>query len=173
MRFAFILPATLLCGLSALIGFSAAHAADPNRQAEVSTLGAEVMPFELKATTHLFTKTSDGGVQQVVAKNPKDHTQIKLIREHLQDITDQFAKGDFSAPTHIHGAEMPGLTELQNAAESEIGIHYRDLPDGGEVRYSTSNPSLVTALHRWFNAQLTDHGADAKQGHAHHAKMHE
>jgi hypothetical protein len=33
---------------------------------------------------------------------------------------------------------------------------------------------LVGALHKWFDAQLSDHGADAMEGHHHdHAKMHE
>ena len=27
---------------------------------------------------------------------------------------------------------------------------------------------LVAALHQWFDAQLSDHGKDAVQGHAHH-----
>jgi hypothetical protein len=47
-----------------------------------------------------------------------------------------------------------------------IRIDYKDLSDGGEVRYSSSHPPLVAALHRWFDAQLSDHGADAKKGHA-------
>ncbi|MEO6986654.1 MAG: aspartate carbamoyltransferase, partial [Paralcaligenes sp.] len=156
MRFAFVVPATVLCGLSALFNASVASTADSSRQAEVSARGAEVMPFDLNATTHLFTKTSNGGVQQVVARNPKNRTQIKLIREHLHDIADQFGKRNFSAPTHIHGTEMPGLAQLKKAKPGEISIHYKDLSNGGEVQYSTANVSLVSALHRWFDAQLSD-----------------
>ncbi|MEO8839564.1 MAG: aspartate carbamoyltransferase [Herbaspirillum sp.] len=173
MRLVFILPVTVFCGLGALINFSVASAAGPSRQAEVSARGAQVMPFDLKETTHLFTKTNDGGIQQVVAKNPQNRMQIKLIREHLQEISNQFGKGDFSAPMQIHGAEMPGLKELKKARPGEILINYKALSDGGEVEYSTSNATLVAALHRWFDAQLSDHGADAKQGHAHHSMMHE
>ncbi len=131
------------------------------------------MPFDLKATTHLFTKTSNGGVQQVVAKNPKNRTQTKLIREHLHDIADQFRNGDFSAPMHIHGMGMSGLAQLKKAKPGEISINYKDLPNGGEVQYSSANVSLVSALHHWFDAQLSDHGTDAKQGYAHHGMGHE
>src|SRR6476661_8385628 len=45
------------------------HASDSARQAEVARRGADVMPFDLKATTHVFTKTADGGVQRVVAQS--------------------------------------------------------------------------------------------------------
>jgi hypothetical protein len=155
------------CSLFAVSVSAATAAADPSRQAEVSVRGAEVMPFALKATTHIFTKTDDGGVQQVVAKDPQDTEQIRLIREHLQQIADQFKAGNFSAPAQIHGEAMPGLSELSHAKPGEIAIRYQDLNNGGQVRYSTSNASLVAALHRWFDAQLSDHGADAMAGHEH------
>src|SRR5665647_503568 len=80
----------------------ASHAADPQRQAEVANRGAEVMPFSLKATTHIFTKTADGGTQRVVAKRATDSKQVRLVREHLHEIQVQFQKGDFSGPSHIH-----------------------------------------------------------------------
>ena len=42
--------------------------AEAQRQAEVSKLGKDVMPFTLAATTHVFSKSETGGTQQVVAK---------------------------------------------------------------------------------------------------------
>lgn len=163
---------TALCGLAMFIACTAASAAEPGRQAEVSARGATVMPFELKATTHLFSKTGDGGVQQVVAKAPRDGAQIRLIRAHLREIAEQFAAGNFSAPARIHGASMPGLPELREAGPGQVGVRYEDLPAGGQILYSTASAPLVAALHRWFDAQLSDHGADAKAGTAHHGDMH-
>lgn len=145
-----------------------AKAADAERQAEVAKLGADVMPFSLKATTHVFTKTAEGGVQRVVAKRASDAPQVKLVREHLRDIQTQFLKGDFSGPTHIHGTEMPGLADLKAAKPGQVAIDYKDVAAGAELTYRTSEPKLVTALHRWFDAQLADHGADAMAGHEHH-----
>jgi hypothetical protein len=40
--------------------------ADEQRQAEVAGHGKDVMPFSLAATTHIFTKTAEAGIQQVV-----------------------------------------------------------------------------------------------------------
>lgn len=135
------------------------------RQAEVADRGKDVMPFSLAATTHIFTKTAEGGNQQVVARNPADAAQARMIRQHLQEIRDQFLKGDFSGPSHIHGQDMPGLADLKASRPGQIAIDYKELKAGAQLTYTTSDASLVTALHQWFDAQLTDHGKDAKEGH--------
>lgn len=138
------------------------------RQAEVAQRGKEVMPFSLAATTHIFSKTAQGGVQQVVAKKSDDGEQVRLTRLHLQEIREQFLKGDYSGPTRIHGQDMPGLADLKAAAPGQIVITYKDIKGGAELAYTTENTALVAALHRWFDAQLSDHGKDAMAGHAGH-----
>lgn len=152
----------------------AAHMAEmakAQRQAEVSHRGKDVMPFSLPATTHIFTKTADGGIQQVVARKATDTAQVKLVRQHLREIREQFLKGDFSGPAHIHGMDMPGLAELQAARPGQIAIAYQDIKGGAQLAYSTSEASLVAALHRWFDAQLSDHGKDAMAGHDQHHRL--
>lgn len=139
------------------------------RQADVAQRGQAVMPFSLAATTHIFTQTPQGGIQQVVVKNGDDAEQIRLTREHLQEIREQFLKGDYSGPTRIHGQDMPGLAELKAAAPGQIAIGYKPVEGGAELNYTTANAALVAALHRWFDAQLADHGKDAMAGHAGHA----
>jgi hypothetical protein len=142
-------------------------AADPERQAEVSERGAQVMPFKLSATTHVFTKTPVGAVQKVVVKDPEDAAQIELIRRHLSYIADRFSRGDFSGSTEVHGVQMPGLADLKKAKPGEISVHYQDLVNGGQIEYSTRKANLIVALHKWIDAQLSDHGPDAHEGHAH------
>ena len=147
-------------------------AADARRQADVVQRGKDVMPFDVKASTHIFTKTTDGGIQRVVAKNVNDATTTKSVRSHLQDIRKEFLAGDFAGPAHIHGEDMPGLAELRSAKPGQVRIGYRDVKGGAELVFKTSDPGLVTALHRWFDAQLSDHGPDAMDGHQHgHAGM--
>lgn len=141
------------------------------RQADVAQRGKDVMPFSLAATTHIFSKTAQGGVQQVVVKDASDAEQVRLTRLHLREIREQFLKGDFSGPIRIHGQDMPGLAELKAAGSGQISIAYADLKDGAELRYTTASPALVTALHRWFDAQLADHGKDAMAGHVGHGSM--
>jgi hypothetical protein len=90
------------------------------------------------------------------------------VRQHLRDIQTQFLKGDFSGPSHIHGNEMPGLAELKAAKPGHVTIEYKDVVGGAELTYRTADANLVSALHSWFDAQLSDHGADAMAGHHHH-----
>jgi hypothetical protein len=144
--------------------------ADAQRQAEVAGRGKDVMPFSLAATTHVFTKTAEGGVQKVVAKNSANAAQVKLVRQHLQEIRDQFLKGDFSGPSHIHGQDMPGLADLKLAKPGQIAIVYKEVKGGAELAYNTTDASLVAALHKWFDAQLSDHGKDAMEGHVGHGE---
>jgi len=146
----------------------ASETASEARQKEVARRGAQVMPFSLARTLHVFAKTPNGGVQQVIAKDKSDGEQIGLIREHLTTIAGEFARGDFSAPEKIHGRDMPGLEELENAKPGQLKIEYKELPDGGQIAYSTDNPELIHALHQWFDAQLADHAAYAMPGHGGH-----
>lgn len=166
-----LLAFVIVYGLFSFSDLAQAETADSARQAEVSARGTHVMPFDLKATTHIFIKTLHGGIQQVVAKKAGDNHQIRLIREHLTLIAKHFSAGNYAEPTSIHGANMPGLAELESAHSGDIVIMYHPLPNGGEIRFTTSRPELVNALHKWFDAQLSDHGSNAMEGHDHAAMM--
>jgi len=120
-----------------------------------------VMPFDMSATVHIFKMTKSGGVQRVVAKDPGAVDQIVRIQQHLHDESVKFQRGDYSDPSKLHGADMPGLKELQDGA-SQIKVSYAALPTGAEITFETADLHLQTALHRWFGAQLSEHGADAK-----------
>ncbi|MGI3223094.1 aspartate carbamoyltransferase [Streptomyces sp. GTA36] len=136
----------------------------PGRQEAVAERGRTVMPFDLEETTHHFTPTRTGGVQDVVADQPDDAQQVSLIRTHLQQEAKAFGRGDFGDPAQIHGDDMPGLTELQDGYKG-IEVRYRERPDGATLTYTTDEPALVDALHDWFEAQLGDHGDHAEAGH--------
>ena len=133
----------------------------PERQASVAERGAEVMPFDLDATTHRWTATADGVVQVVVADDPGDARQIALVREHLRSEAERFAAGDFSDPAAIHGQDMPGLALLRGHG-GRISVAYRELDSGAELVFTTADQELVAALHDWAEAQLADHGPHAE-----------
>jgi hypothetical protein len=129
-------------------------------QAVVHEMGGHVMPFDLGETTHIFEMTESGGVQQVIADDPGDSAQVELIQMHLQHEAMRFAAGDFSDPASLHGSGMPGIPEM-SAGFERIRVEYAVLPDGGQITFTTDDLHLITAVHRWFGAQLSDHGADA------------
>ncbi len=159
---------TLLLALLIPVSAQAAEKASDAGQDEVARRGAHVMPFDLEQTTHIFIKTEKGGIQQVIVKESSNTGQIKLIRAHLLKISREFMQGDFSDPAKIHGENMPGLAELRKAKPELIRIDYKELAEGAQIDYSTSDPGLIKAIHQWFDAQLNDHERHAVPGHDHH-----
>lgn len=150
----------LSCAASAMLAAAAETPAPAGtqRQQEVREKGAAVMPFSLDQTLHTFDKTDTGGVQRVRAANAD---QVAMIRSHLRSIAQSFTARDFSAPAHIHGADMPGMAEMKAAKPDELTVGYRELDDGAELDYVSHSPAIIAAVHRWFDAQLADHGRDA------------
>lgn len=136
------------------------------RQQDVRDKGAQVMPFALERTTHSFDKTADGGVQRVRVRGDAPG-QVAMIRSHLSEIADAFARRDFTQPATIHGADMPGLAEIRASRPDELDVTYREIEGGAEITYSAHTPEIVAAVHRWFDAQLSDHGRDATTATAH------
>jgi hypothetical protein len=132
-----------------------------DRQAEVAERGAEVMPFDLDATTHRFEPTGTGLVQTVVSDDPADAEQVGLIRGHLADEAERFRQGDYRDPAAIHGDDMPGLAELEAGAE-RVTVTLHEVADGARLTFASDDPDLVDALHRWGEAQTTDHGSHAE-----------
>jgi hypothetical protein len=104
--------------------------------------------------------TEAGGIQEVISDDPTDDAQISLIRQHLQHEAARFRAGDFSDPTSLHGSEMPGVRDLSQGA-AQITIEYAELPGGAQIMFTTADSHLLTALHRWLGAQLSDHASDA------------
>lgn len=152
-RLARLAPFVLLLG--------SAGALAQSTQQHVHQMAGGVMPFDVSKTVHIFKMTETGGVERVVAKDPRAMDQVALIRQHLQHEAENFQRGNYSDPAMLHGAAMPGLKELQQGA-AHVKVSYASLPAGAEIKFETTDLRLLTSLHRWFGAQLSEHGADAK-----------
>ncbi len=120
-----------------------------------------IMPFSVSKTLHIFRMTESGGVQQVVARDLSDTGQVSLIRRHLKRDTRKSQCGDYSDPAKLHSEDIPGLKELQSGV-SRIKVSYAELPTGVTITFRTTDLHLITAIHCWFGAQLSEHGANAR-----------
>ncbi len=129
------------------------------RQHDVRQRSTHVMPFSMDATMHQFRPTKTGGLM-VVTVHDGDVKQVALVRAHLQKEAALFARGNYGDPAYIHGKNMPGLASL-SAGAKRISVRYAQLSDGASITFQTVDPPLITALHRWFAAQVSDHGDDA------------
>jgi hypothetical protein len=149
---------------SVFLVFNCSHGAMAQTQQEhVHGMSHAVMPFDISKTMHIFTMTDTGGVERVIVRDKRQTDQAALIQQHLRKEAARFQRGDYSDPATLHGATMPGLKELQAGAK-RIDVKYSDLPDGGEITFETNDRHLLTAIHRWFGAQLSEHGPDATAG---------
>jgi hypothetical protein len=155
--------ATAVAGALAL-GIVALAAAEPDglarRRAEVARRGEQVMGFDPDRTTHRFTPVATGGVETVTADDPGDTGEIARIRTHLEFERGRFESGDFDDPMAIHGHAMPGLDVLRTGARAgRLRVAYGEVAGGGRLAYASGDAEVVAAIHRWFEAQVADHGA--------------
>lgn len=147
--------------LAIVLAMLCVTAAAQSTQQHVHSMAHQVMPFDTSKTLHVFRMTETGGVMRVVARDAQASEQIDLIRQHLRHEATQFEAGSYADPATLHGADMPGLKEIQAGAAS-IKVVYAELPLGASISFETRDMYLLTALHRWFGAQLSEHGADAR-----------
>jgi len=150
----------LLAAGTCVVGWTS-RATAQTVQEHVHSSAHTVMPFDMTKTVHIFRMTEQGGVQRVVTKDASAKEQAALIQQHLEHEAERFQQGDYSDPGMLHGKDMPGLKELRTGG-SKIKVSYLALPEGAEISFSTDDRHLLTAIHRWFGAQLSEHGADAK-----------
>jgi hypothetical protein len=143
----------------------AGHAAESGRQAEVARRGADVMPFSLEATTHIFSKTADGTQRR---GEESWRWQVRLVREHLRDIETQFRKGDFRARP-IHGARCRAGAARAAKPTNVDCIQERPRRRGAALNRQIPFGSLRCTP---GSTQVSDHGADAMAGHPHHSGSH-
>ncbi|HKR34856.1 MAG TPA: hypothetical protein VJT10_08450 [Steroidobacteraceae bacterium] len=150
----------LLAAGTCLVGWTG-RAPAQTPQEHVHSSAHTVMPFDMSKTVHIFRMTEQGGIQRVVIKDSSAKEQVSLIQQHLKHEAERFQTGDFSDPEKLHGTDMPGLKDLQKGG-SKMRVSYAALSDGAEITFSTGDRHLLTAIHRWFGAQLSEHGADAR-----------
>ncbi|MCI0661010.1 MAG: cytochrome c, partial [Acidobacteria bacterium] len=79
----------------------------------VNERGDKVMGFTHEKTIHRFRLMTDGGLIEIVARDPNDVTSRDQIRAHLREIEQKFTAGDFTAPALIHAQTPPGLTVIK------------------------------------------------------------
>ena len=124
--------------------------------AQVDKRGDEAMGFSHKKTTHHFRLLADGGAIEVTANDPADATSREQVRGHLAHIAKLFAEGNFAIPMLVHAQKPPGSESMQQL-RGEIQHRYEEMPAGGRVRISTTNPKALAAVHEFLRFQIEDH----------------
>jgi hypothetical protein len=132
-----------------------------HRQQMIHSESHMVMPFDMNKVTHYFIKNDSGGVLIIKIKDINDTVQVMLVREHLKKEYQLFSKGDFTDPQMLHGKNMPGLKVLSKSKD-KYKVKFEELPEGADLNFISEDTKVINAIHQWFDAQLKDHGNDAK-----------
>lgn len=107
-------------------------------------------------STHSFRLFADGGAIELRATNATDETTVAAIRGHLQEITQQFDKGNFSTPAFVHGYTPDGVAQLEQLRNA-IGYRYEPLDRGGRIRMTTKSTDALAAIHAFMRFQVIEH----------------
>lgn len=123
--------------------------------------GKRVMGVDQYTSSHVFESLSDGGRIEL-QRDVDDSLGVRVIRAHMQDVAARFSTGDFSLSADVHGThEIPG-TATMRSSRAAIRYVYRELPRGGEVRLTSSEGAVITAIHEFLAFQRSDHGTKHK-----------
>jgi hypothetical protein len=120
-----------------------------------------VMPFDMNKVIHYFIKNDSGGVLTIKVKKKMDSAQAPLIQSHLKKECTLFSNADFRDPKALHGMNMPGL-KILTESKGKYNVKYKKLSDGAQLIFTSKDSVIINAIHLWFDAQLRDHGTDAK-----------
>ena len=151
-------------------GATAPSPAADSSFAAVQARGASqrAMGVDQYTSMHRFDALPDGGRIEL-QRDVDDSAGVAQIRSHLREIAAAFERGDFSTPAFVHDQQVPG-TATMAARRSAITYSVRDLPRGGEVRITTTDPVALAAVHEFIAFQRQDHraGGAGATGHATH-----
>jgi hypothetical protein len=113
------------------------------------------MGVDQYTSTHRFEPLPDGG-RISLQRDPDDSAGAARIRRHLQTIASAFAQGNFQLPGFVHDREVPG-TGVMAQRRSRITYRAESLPNGGQLRIRSQDPTAVAAIHQFLSFQRQDH----------------
>ena len=117
--------------------------------------GGMAMGVDQYTSSHKFAVTAQGG-RIYLERDTDDSLGVQQIRAHMKLIQHAFQAGDFSTPAFVHQRAMPGTAVMKQKREV-IDYGYEDLPRGGSVVITTSDPEARAAIAEFLEAQRTDH----------------
>jgi hypothetical protein len=133
------------------------HAPHDTAFTAMQSRGQDAMGVNQYTSRHQFDDLPAGGRIEL-QRDSTDTAGVRAIREHLQQITQAFAEGDFTLPGFVHGQTVPG-TAVMTANRALIRYEFRSLPGGGEVLIESSDSTSVAAIHDFLAFQRQDHHA--------------
>ena len=124
--------------------------------ARAAASGDVAMDFDQAKTTHHFKLLAEGGAIEITANDPSDVASRDAIRQHVAKMAVMFGQGNFNIPVLVHGQKPPGV-DTMTRLKSSLDYAAENLPNGGRVRITTSNPEAQSAVHDFLRFQIQEH----------------
>lgn len=124
--------------------------------AEMKQRGDAAMGFDQDKVRLPFLLTPNGGSIEVSANQEAGTDTLRLIREHLQSISKQFAAGEFKSPLATHAEEPDGVPTMR-ARKDRIKYAYEETPTGARGVITSNNRTVRSAVHDFLRYQICEH----------------
>lgn len=98
-----------------------------------------------------FSADVTGGAIQMVATDLGDTATTAQIRGQLQDMVKRVKSGDYTRPPFLDAQVKPELESLRPFAE-HITLQFEELPAGGKVLISATQPDAIGAVQKFIRA---------------------
>jgi hypothetical protein len=135
------------------------HLKQMQKDAALKKRGADAMGFDQDATVHHFHLSPTGGSITVDVRRPADTAMRAEIRQHLEQIANDFVKGDFGKPVATHAEIPPGVVVMQQR-RAAIAYRYEETPLGARVLIETHDRKAQSAVHAFLRYQIVEHKTD-------------
>lgn len=97
-----------------------------------------------------FTKTETGGVDTILLEPGASEEQIKFLQNRMLANSQMQSNGLAQDPIGIYGDAAPGI-KIMSENRDKYETSYKELPLGGSIEYTTTDPLVLEAIHDWID----------------------
>lgn len=120
-----------------------------NRSVDQQRQRDAVVVRDVARVTETWTKLPDGMILVMRPTNPTDADAVKIIRRSLRWQRTQYLRGDYS-DAKFGTKDIPGRADLEwGSINGLLNVRYRDLDDGGELHWITTDSVMLDSLDEW------------------------
>lgn len=147
---------SILVGLFLSAILVTAQSAAPNPEQEVDARFSRAMGVSLDKVTVHFYLVKNGGVMELLAKDPGDNSTVEALQKYLQNQKDLWEKGKETAVTDVH-LRAPESAATMRRLRNDITFYAAKMDNGGVLRMFSINDQARTAIQDYMKFEIAEH----------------
>jgi hypothetical protein len=125
-------------------------------QTEMLKRGDIAMEFNQSKISHQFVVAHDGGQIKISALDSNDNQTISQIKDHVENIQEEFSAGDFNRSSFIHATNVPGA-DVMTDKKDLIDYGIVEMNNGSSLILKTNDTEVVDAIGKFMEFQSIEH----------------